>query len=886
MPRLLTRPHILVLAALLFLAAVAAVVQTVLLQSYRELERQAIGQSTEQVVRALEAELRQVGLVGNDYASWDEMYAFVRSADPEFVANNFSEPGMRDLELDAIWVIDEAGREVFSAEQDPEGPRYEVPATAALGGAIRAALPGVKALPPGRLPLLRVGGDLALLSVHPIIRTDRTGPARGQLVMLRRLRPAVVERMSEVSQLTVQLLPMAGAGVRNLPAPLLDWPLQTEPRPERVAFATSDATIAGFAVLRDVQGVAIGWLGTETPRTVYLQGRHTIIVLLTAISVLLALALAAGLALDRRLTQSHQRAQTSEALYRAVVEQAEEGIVIASPLEHRILQVNPALARLTGQDEAVWRGQPVEQLLMPGSVPLFLSALAEPREGDAGSCEIELRDARGDGKLVEFSSNRLTVEHGDVLCLIFRDVSQRKQAEARLLDQQRRLEHLANHDVLTALPNRLYLNFRLPGMLAEAKREHQALAVCYLDVDNFKNINDTSGHDTGDEFLRALAERLRNVVASGDLVARISGDEFVIVSAARDPRVFDAIARRITAHLREPIHVGGRDVPVSVSMGIAVYPQDGEEASELLRNADIALYQAKERGRDNYQFFVHEMNERVRERTRLEQALRDALAGEQIGVEYQPVIDLRSGRIAALEALARWRHPTLGQVPPTQFIPIAEEAGLIVELGEHVLRQVCLQIAVWRMSGVPAVPVAVNVSAQQLQRSNIRDRVLAICSETGIQPRLLQLELTESALMRDIDRQIAPLEGLRAAGVRISIDDFGTGYSSLSYLKHLPIDHLKIDRSFVRDMAVDANDAAIVSAIIGMARSLRLETIAEGVETSQHALRLASLGCTMAQGYYYSGPLAMRQAEGLLLRGATETGALFNTPLASRGRRM
>jgi PAS domain S-box-containing protein len=414
MPRLPTRPHILVLAALLFLAAVAAVVQTVLLQSYRQLERQAIGQSTEQVVRALEAELRQVGLVGNDYASWDEMYAFVRSADPEFVANNFSEPGMRDLELDAIWVIDEAGREVFSAEQDPEGPRYEVPATAALGGAIRAALPGVKALPPGRLPLLRVGGDLALLSVHPIIRTDRTGPARGQLVMLRRLRPAVVERMSEVSQLTVQLLPMAGAGVRNLPAPLLDWPLQTEPRPERVAFATSDATIAGFAVLRDVQGVAIGWLGTETPRTVYLQGRHTIIVLLTAISVLLALALAAGLALDRRLTQSHQRAQTSEALYRAVVEQAEEGIVIASPLEHRILQVNPALARLTGQDEAVWRGQPVEQLLMPASVPLFLSALAEPRKGDAGSCEIELRDARGDGKLVEFSSNRLTVEHGDV----------------------------------------------------------------------------------------------------------------------------------------------------------------------------------------------------------------------------------------------------------------------------------------------------------------------------------------------------------------------------------------------------------------------------------------------------------------------------------------
>jgi predicted signal transduction protein with EAL and GGDEF domain len=372
------------------------------------------------------------------------------------------------------------------------------------------------------------------------------------------------------------------------------------------------------------------------------------------------------------------------------------------------------------------------------------------------------------------------------------------------------------------------------------------------------------------------------VVSASDLVARISGDEFVVVSAARDARIFDAIARRITGHLRTPIRIGERDLPASVSMGISVFPNDGADATELLRNADIALYQAKQKGRDTYQFFVPEMNAKVHERMRLEQALRKALAEDRLGIEYQPVIDLRSGRVAALEALARWQHPELGRVPPSQFVPVAEEAGLIVELGERVMRGVCRQLVAWRQAGMPPVPVAVNVSAQQLQRTDIRERVLAICSETGVQPRLLQLELTESALMRDVDRQIAALEGLRAAGVRVSIDDFGTGYSSLSYLKHLPIDHLKIDRSFVRDMAVDANDAAIVSAIISMARSLRLETIAEGVETGQHAMRLASLGCSFAQGGYYSAALPADACQVLLKQIAARGGEAFGAPLPQR----
>ncbi len=587
---------------------------------------------------------------------------------------------------------------------------------------------------------------------------------------------------------------------------------------------------------------------------------------------------------DRLRAQPAQRGNppVPGSLYRAVIEQADDAIVIVDAASHRILYANRALGRLTGHPESDLRLRTAESLLAASSIPVFLSALAGVADGPQSASEIELFTSAGGTRSVELSVNRLDASDRAVLCVVFRDLQPRKEAEARLLEQQRRFEHLALHDPLTGLPNRLFLSQRLPGMLAAAAGEGKVLAVCYLDVDNFKNVNDSSGHDVGDEFLKAVAERLRHVVSARDLVARISGDEFVVVSVARDARIFDAIARRITGHLRTPIRIGERDLPASVSMGIAIFPTDGADGTELLRNADIALYHAKQRGRDNYQFFAAEMNARVHERMRLENALRDALANDQLCIEYQPVIDLRSGRMAALEALARWQHPALGRVPPAQFVPVAEEAGLIVELGERVLRGVCRQLATWRDAGMPAVPVAVNVSAQQLQRSNIRDRVLALCSEAGVQPRLLQLELTESALMRDVDRQIAALEGLRAAGVRVSIDDFGTGYSSLSYLKHLPIDHLKIDRSFVRDMAIDANDAAIVSAIISMARSLRLETIAEGVETRQHAMRLASLGCSFAQGEYYSAPLPADACRGLLQQIAARGGEAFSAALPQR----
>lgn len=854
-----------VATALVFVAGVALVLDRVLLPSFESLEANAIRQSTEQVVKALQAEVRQIAVVGNDYASWDDMYAFVRDRNAKFAELNFSKLGLREMDVDVVYVVDEQGREVYSAEQRAEGDVYAVPATAPVREVLRANLAALRALPEERDDrlVIRLPDGVAVVDASPIIQTDRTGPSRGTLVFVRRLGPATLERMSSVSQLPVAMWDLGRAPDGAQPSRAVQWARSSgEPR---FALPLDERQIAGYARLAALDGSPAIVLATHTPRAVYLQGRDTAQFLLAAIVFMVLLVIVITAVLDEKLERSTRQARVSETLYRAVVEQAEEGIVLFDPASQSVLQSNPAVVRLTGRSNEDLKRRSIEDIVDPQSLPLLWGVLSDVADGARAPCEIALRRADGTMLDVEISANPVLLEDRRLVSLLIRDVSQRKLAEARLLDHQRRLEHLANHDPLTALPNRLYLNFRLPGMIDQAGRERAALAVCYIDVDNFKNINDSSGHEVGDGVLRALAERLRHIVAKEDLVARISGDEFVVVSIARDPRVFEGMAARITEHLRQPLTIDGRDYAVSVSLGAAVFPRDGGTAPELLRSADIALYQAKERGRDNFQFFANEMNTRVHERMQLEQALRVALAEGQLTVHYQPLIDLRGERIAGLEALARWRHPQFGDVPPAQFIPVAEDSGLIVELGDVVLRKVCAQLAEWSREGLPVVPVAVNVSAQQLQRTNIRDRVLAICAEHGVAPSLLQIELTESTVMREIDRQIGALEGLRAAGVRISIDDFGTGYSSLSYLKHLPIDHLKIDRSFVRDMAVDSNDAAIVSAIISMARSLKLETIAEGVETAQHALRLASLGCDFAQGYYYSGPLPATECRQLLV---------------------
>ena len=461
-----------------------------------------------------------------------------------------------------------------------------------------------------------------------------------------------------------------------------------------------------------------------------------------------------------------------------------------------------------------------------------------------------------------------------LMCLLLTTVNRgwRSSAVARRqsIDQQRQFSRLARRDVLTGLPNRVYLQKLLPRLLKRAARDTSRLALLYIDLDHFKNVNDSLGHAAGDKLLTAIAHRLRAAVSTHDVVVRMGGDEFVVVAnMLPNAQVVNSIADRIRRALVVPLDLDGVTMFPCPSIGISVYPEDGTDSEQLLKHADIALNHAKDRGRGNHQFYTPEMNARLRERFGLERALRQALERNELSVEYQPSFDLKTLRPVSLEALIRWRTADGTYIPPSRFIPIAEQSGLIVDIGDWVLRTVCLQLSEWQRQHVPLLPVSVNISVQQFEHVQLATVVSVLADELGIDASLLHFEITESAAMQNSQQHLGSLQALRNLGSRILIDDFGTGYSSLSYLKHLPIDTLKIDRAFVRDMAVDANDAAIVRAIVGVAKSLGLQLVAEGIETAEQLECLRKLDCECGQGFYFSPPVSAESCRAMLwqLRG-------------------
>ena len=433
---------------------------------------------------------------------------------------------------------------------------------------------------------------------------------------------------------------------------------------------------------------------------------------------------------------------------------------------------------------------------------------------------------------------------------------------------QVQLEHQANYDALTGLPNRNLLHDRL-RQAVQSQRTPRNIAVVFMDLDHFKFVNDSLGHSTGDKLLKAMGERLRSVLREGDTVGRVGGDEFVLIlnDQSNEEVIFRAM-QRITAKVAEPITIEGKELYVACSAGISLYPQDGRDVDTLLKNADAAMYRAKEHGRSNFQFYTSEMNERVNDRLALEHALRRALEKNEFMLHYQQKVDLRTGQIIGAEALVRWLHPEWGLVRPARFIPIAEETGLIVQLGEWVIHEACRQARAWLDAGLQPGVVSVNLSARQFRAEGLVRTVSRILQETGLDPASLEMELTESMVMHNVEAAIATLQGLKSLGIALSVDDFGTGYSSLSYLKDLPIDALKIDRSFVRDIGSgsEAEDGILAAAIISLGHALHLKVIAEGVETDAQVHFLKRHGCDQVQGFLYGEPIAPQQFAQLLGR--------------------
>jgi diguanylate cyclase (GGDEF)-like protein/PAS domain S-box-containing protein len=442
--------------------------------------------------------------------------------------------------------------------------------------------------------------------------------------------------------------------------------------------------------------------------------------------------------------------------------------------------------------------------------------------------------------------------------IVFRDVS-----VARAMTQQ--MAYSAQHDFLTGLPNRLLLSDRVSQSIALARRHLCQVAVLFLDLDGFKHINDSLGHSIGDKLLQSIAKRLVDCVCAPDTVSRQGGDEFVVLLQEVQQSEDAAItARRVLQAVAEAHSIDQHDLHVTSSMGVSVYPDDGLDAETLIKNADTAMYQAKENGRQSYQFFRPAMNARAVEQHSIEEHLRCALERQELALHYQPKIDVKTRAITGAEALVRWTHPTRGSVSPAQFIPVAEDSGLILPVGAWVLREACAQARAWMDANLPVKTMAVKVSAIQFRDENFLEGLFTILSETGLDPRLLELELTESVLMKRVESTASILQTLRERGVQVAVDDFGTGYSSLSYLYKFPLDALKIDQSFVRQMTTTPDETTVVSAMISMGRSLKLRVVAEGVETPEELAFLHARECDEAQGYYFSHPVAAQQFARLL----------------------
>jgi diguanylate cyclase (GGDEF)-like protein/PAS domain S-box-containing protein len=547
----------------------------------------------------------------------------------------------------------------------------------------------------------------------------------------------------------------------------------------------------------------------------------------------------------------------------SILENTTDLVVTFRP-DGRILYLNDAAYKLLGADHAA-AGDNIADHYPDWAYAIHEhAAVPAVRRDGVWNGELAVLDAMGNEIPV---SQTLLAHHDaqgeiDFFSFVARDISESKRVAAQL-------ERMANQDSLTGLPNRNLLMDRLDQALVFARRQATKVAVMFIDLDRFKTVNDTLGHDIGDNLLVVVGERLRACLREGDTVARIGGDEFIVVLPDIDAELDDAghiesIAKKLVQSLTDPIQIGTQELFVSASLGISLYPHDGNDATTLLKHADIAMYRAKEEGRNNHQFYTEEMNARAFERLSIETRLRRALENDEFVLHYQPQVDVSTGRIVSMEALIRWNNPVLGLVPPGEFIPLAEETGLIVPIGEWVLHTACAQNKAWQDAGLPPVRVAVNLSARQFRRRDVVKLVADALEKSGLEGRYLDLELTESMLMHDPERIKDTLRQLKALDVRIALDDFGTGYSSLAYLKRFPIDEIKIDKSFVRDLADDSEDAAIVRAILGMSRSLTLGTVAEGVETNEQRSYLHQLDCERMQGYLFGRPSAPEDIAALL----------------------
>ena len=859
-PRLSPRRRVALYTLTVYLCALAfgwSMLSTVFINSYAKLERSEASANVMWAADAVRSRFAAIDQVATDWAEWDATWNFMRTRNRSFVDENATEKVMEDLRLNVMALIDNDGNVIFSRVYDLSTHATHEPAANFFPSVMRNRLlfehTGAAHKTYG---VIATSSGPMLVSARAILNDEGEGPVRGTLLFGRSLDEEITDFSREgVEELAVYPMDSPRADISEASRQLLAGETTS-------VSPVDETTISAFTALRSVYGEQAAILGATRPRAIYAKGRSTAAYLFLVAAVFGGFAASVIGYLIDRLVASLVARQASERAYSEFVENSSEGIILARLPSLRILQGNAAVAKLLGlPQERFFRARLYDTIPLPTTQIHNSMAALEP----GGRAILgEVNHTRPDGSHVdlEISASHLAWDGIDVVCIAVRDVTERRREEERT-------RHIAFHDPLTGLPNRSLFQDRLKQALHAASRNGGLLGVGFIDLDQFKEVNDTFGHDTADRLLVDVSRRLQATLRDGDTVARQGGDEFLLLlPSLRTTEDATARIERVLEAIREPFNLDGREIHISSSVGLALYPHDGVDATTLVKNADMAMYQAKEAGRDNWQIFDARMQDRASRVIDVRTRLAHAIEREEFRLHYQPQVDLLSGQVVAVEALIRWESPE-GPVAPMDFIPVAEQTGLIVPIGEWVLRTACHQARQWQIEGLPPVRVAVNMSARQFAKEGILQTVRRALEESDLAPIYLELEITETLAMRNPDVTRRILEEIREMGVTVALDDFGTGYSSLGYLRQFPIDRLKIDRSFLMGASQNGQHRAIVAAIIALSHALGLEVIAEGVEIAEQLELLIRDGCDGAQGYGLCRPVPAEQC-GALLRADTQ----------------
>ena len=836
------------------------------LDNVADIESRDVDMQSRQLERGFETELGDLHSVLGDHAISTQTADFVRGARPDYFTGSLNAAALVRLDIDSLLLLDRnlETRASFAIDAT-SSQEYEIPPDPDLLAAVKQGVTSgqLNGIGDSVRGIVQRARGPALFAVRPVYDSTGAGQPQGWIAFTRAFTPSVVERVGRFSPWPVTGYPVASLDRSGVPDDVREW-VRGSPLSANLLTRVAGRThLNGYLILRDQAGSPIWLLQLEIPRSASAQATST-----TLYQTILLGLLVGGFTIVAMLLLARSRRLNADRLalesrYRAIIEQAQDGLLVADARTGEIVDANPAVQQQLGFTLDELRGRSILSVLRgpnDSQDPVIATlARVEPSRG------VELVQWLKDGRQIDVEVSCVPIESSDrrLVSYLMRDLSERKKAQSQLLANQQRLDKLANHDHLTGLPNRLFLQAHLPEAIARCQESRQMLAVLFLDLDRFKHINDSRGHEVGDKLLQEIAKRVRAAVRPADIVVRMGGDEFVVVlHRVNAPDEVALAATRINEVLSQPVMIDGRALVATVSIGVSIFPRDGATMGELLKHSDTAMYQAKDLGRNNYQVFSPQMDRTLKERVAIESSLRAGLKLSQFDVHYQPIIDIHTRRVAGLEALLRWKHPAQGYLSPQRFIGVAEETGLIIPIGQFVLERVGRDISTWREQGAHLVPVSMNVSAVQLERTKLRELVQQAMDRFRIGPQLLALELTEGSLFetRSGEFREDALASLRDLGVKIAIDDFGTGYSSLSYLKRWRVDSLKIDRKFINDIVTDPSDHAIVSAIIAMARSLNIQVVAEGIETWQQLEILRNMGCALAQGFLFAKPCSAGDA--------------------------